>query len=173
MAYKRACSYEIIMTSLLGFVIRGSYFAILEFLQPCIAHFKNRRPGFLRSFLQSISSRFLNVIFLSFFLSFFYLYNSCYSNQQRNIVQGAIPCLLTHSWIHSFILQSCLHSFKTFTKCFLHVTWKVRNEGSALTFGSRLFLKSSIFLNTLVAPSLLIPYRQKDISQCNDIRTLA
>ena len=81
--------------------------------------------------------------------------------------------MLTHSWIHSFILQSCLHSFKTFTKCFLHVTWKVRNEGSALTFGSRLFLKSSIFLNTLVAPSLLIPYRQKDISQSNDIRTLA
>ena len=60
------------MTSLLGFVIRGSYFAILELLQPCIAHLKNRRPGFLRSFLQSISSRFLNVIFLSFFFFFTY-----------------------------------------------------------------------------------------------------
>lgn len=171
MAYKRACSYEIIMTSLLGFIIRGSYFAFLELMQPCIAHLKNQRPGFLRSFFQSISSRFLNVIFLSFF--FFNLYNSCYSNQQRNIVQGAILRLLIHSWISSFILQSCLHSFKTFTKCFLHVTWKVRHEGSALTFGSRLFLKSSIFLNTLVAPSLLIPCRQKDISQSNDIRSLA
>ena len=81
--------------------------------------------------------------------------------------------MLIHSWISSFILQSCLHSFKTFTKCFLHVTWKVRHEDSALTFGSRLFLKSSIFLNTLVAPSLLIPCRQKDISQSNDIRSLA